>query len=85
VAIRVNAAGSGEQEADLALCASLDLERLTLVVPKVESPGDVTAAAAVAPVQALIETPAGLAAAAVVATHSSVVALILGYADLADR
>ncbi|MDX6701321.1 MAG: hypothetical protein QOF26_1547 [Baekduia sp.] len=83
VAIRVNAAASGEQEADLALCASLDLEGLTLVVPKVECPGDVTAAAAVAPVQALIETPAGLAAAAAVATRPSVVALILGYADLA--
>jgi citrate lyase beta subunit/acyl dehydratase len=83
VAIRINATGSGEQESDLALCASLDLERLTLVVPKVESPDDVTAAADVAPVQALIETPAGLAAAAAVASHPSVVALILGYADLA--
>ncbi|HWH95780.1 MAG TPA: aldolase/citrate lyase family protein [Baekduia sp.] len=83
VAIRINPRGSDHQAADLALCASLDVEGLTLVVPKVESVQDVEAGAAIAAVQALIETPRGLAAAAAVAAHASVVALILGYADLA--
>ena len=83
VAIRVNAAPTAHHAADLELCAELGLERLTVVVPKVESSDDVAAAADVAPVQALIETPAGLAAAAAVAAEPSVVALILGYADLA--
>jgi citrate lyase beta subunit/acyl dehydratase len=83
VAIRVNAADSPHQAADLELCAALELAQLTIVVPKVESSGDVAAAGRVAPVQALIETPAGLAAAAAVAADPAVVALILGYADLA--
>ncbi|MDQ1725934.1 MAG: hypothetical protein QOG52_2962 [Frankiaceae bacterium] len=83
VAIRVNAAGSDDHAADLALCASLDLARLTIVVPKVEAAEDVDAAAEIALVQALIETPRGLADAAAVAGHPSVAALILGYADLA--
>lgn len=83
VAVRVNAGGSAEQPADLAMCAAAALPGLTIVVPKVQSPADVEAAAAVAGVQALIETPAGLAAAASIAAHASVVTLILGYADLA--
>jgi citrate lyase beta subunit/acyl dehydratase len=83
VAIRINAAGSEHQAADLALCATLGLARLTVVVPKVESAADVEAAAEIATVQALVETPRGLAAAATVAAHPRVVALILGYADLA--
>lgn len=83
VAIRVNAEDTGEQEADLVLCAAVAHPRLTIVVPKVERAGDVEAAAAVAPVQALVETPRGLAVAAQVASHARVVALILGYADLA--
>ena len=82
VAIRVNGAGS-EQAEDLALCSSLGLEQLSIVVPKVESTDDVSAAAEVAPVQAIVETPQGLAAAAHVAEHERVIALILGYADLA--
>src|SRR4051795_9444123 len=83
VAIRVNGAGSPEQAEDLALCSGLGLEQLSIVVPKVESAGDVSAAAEVAPVQAILETPQGLAAAAHVAAHERVIALILGYADLA--
>jgi citrate lyase beta subunit/acyl dehydratase len=83
VAVRINAADTGEQEADLALCAAIGHARLSIVVPKVERAADVDAAAAVAPVQALIETPKGLAVAAQVASHDRVVALILGYADLA--
>ncbi len=83
VAIRVNAAGSPEHADDLALCSALRLEHLSIVVPKVESVADVAAAAAVAPVQAIIESPLGLAAAAQIAAHGRVIALILGYADLA--
>ena len=83
VAVRVNAPGSAEFAEDLELCAGLGLESLTVVVPKVESVDDVEAAAAVAPVQAIIESPLGLAVAAQVAAHPRVVALILGYADLA--
>lgn len=83
VAVRVNAVGGPDHEQDLALCARLGLERLTIVVPKVERPEDVAAAADIAPVQALVETPRGLAGAAAIASHEQVVALILGYADLA--
>jgi len=83
VAVRVNAAGSAEQAADLATCAAAGHDGLTIVVPKVQAPADVVAAAAVAPVQALVETPEGLAAAGAIAAHPSVVTLILGYADLA--
>ena len=83
VAVRVNAGDSGHQPGDLEMCREVGLEALTVVVPKVESMADVEAAAAVAPVQALIESPLGLAVAAQVAEHPRVVALILGYADLA--
>ena len=83
VAVRVNPSGSAEQDADLSMCAALGLEELTIVVPKVESPADVEAAARVAPVQALIETPRGLAAASSIASEDAVETLILGYADLA--
>src|SRR3954451_13348494 len=48
VAIRVNAAPTAHHAADLELCAELDLARLTIVVPKVESSDDVAAAGAVA-------------------------------------
>jgi citrate lyase beta subunit/acyl dehydratase len=83
VAVRVNAVDTPEHAEDLALCAALGLPGLTIVVPKAEAVDDIEAAAAIAPVQALIETPRGLAAAAAVAAHPRVVALILGYADLA--
>ena len=83
VAVRINARHTAEHAADLELCAALGHARLTIVVPKVEAMDDVAAAGEVAPVQALVETPRGLAAAADVATDDRVVALILGYADLA--
>lgn len=83
VAIRVNAVGSGHQEDDLLLCANLGRSDLSIVVPKVEAIDDVRPAVEVAPVQALIETPRGLATAAAIASAPEVVALILGYADLA--
>jgi len=89
VAVRVNAPGSEEIEADLAMVAGLDgLAGLTVVVPKVESPLDLPYAVDRLPagigIQALIETPAGIEAAHAIA-HSTdrLVALILGYADLA--
>jgi citrate lyase beta subunit/acyl dehydratase len=82
VAVRVNAIDSGEQAADLDMCAELELQSLTLVVPKVESVADLRPAARVAPLQALIETPAGVADAVEIARSEAVVALILGYADL---
>jgi citrate lyase beta subunit/acyl dehydratase len=83
VAVRVNGSGSDAQAEDLAMCGALGLARLSIVVPKVESPADVAAAVRVAPVHALIETPRGLAAAAPIASEDAVEALILGYADLA--
>jgi citrate lyase subunit beta/citryl-CoA lyase len=83
VAIRVNAPGSSEQAADLALWAQLDGVRPSVVIPKVESIADIVVPQDGVAVQALIETPAGLAAAPQIAAHGAVVALILGYADLA--
>jgi citrate lyase beta subunit/acyl dehydratase len=83
VAVRVNGPGSAEQAEDLEMCAAAGLDALTVVVPKVEAVSDVEAASAVAPVQAIIESPLGLAVAAQVAAQPRVVALILGYADLA--
>jgi citrate lyase beta subunit/acyl dehydratase len=83
IAVRVNAPGSPEHEADLAMCAAAGHAGLTIVVPKVQDAADVEAAAAIASVQALIETPAGLEAAASIAAHPAVATLILGYADLA--
>ena len=65
------------------MCAAANVETLSVVMPKVESPADVEAAAEVAPVQAIVESPLGLAVAVQVAAHERVVALILGYADLA--
>jgi len=82
VAVRVNARDTSEHDDDLALCAALSHERLTIVVPKVETVEDVAAASAVAPVQAIVESPAGLAVAPYIAREERVIALILGYADL---
>ena len=93
VAVRVNAPGSPELGDDLALCAELaGAARLTVVVPKVQSPGELLSVADRlaefgAPelgLQALVETPAGIAAAAAIATATPrLQSLILGYADLA--
>jgi citrate lyase beta subunit/acyl dehydratase len=83
VAVRVNAPGHGLQEADLEMCAAAARPGLRIVVPKVQEPSDVAAAAEVGPVHALIESPEGLAAAGAIAAHPGVEALVLGYADLA--
>jgi citrate lyase beta subunit/acyl dehydratase len=89
VAVRVNAPGSPEQEADLALVRRLaERIELTVVIPKVQAPDDVVEVArrlgAAVGLQALIETPEGIEAAAVIArSHPRLRTLILGYADLA--
>ena len=97
VAVRVNAIGSAWCHLDLAALATAGNGRLTAVLPKVESAGDLAfadrllagaeaAAGRATPVRllALIETAAGLAAAAEIARASERLdGLILGYADLA--
>ena len=76
--------GPPEQAQDLALCARAGAASSCRSWSRRSSRWTTSAAAAeVAPVQALVETPQGLAAAAHVAEHERVIALILGYADLA--
>jgi len=89
VAVRVNAPGSPELAADLALIAAVGGRggALTVVVPKVESPDELRVIGerigASIGLQALIETPSGIEAAAGIARAPGLCALILGYADLA--
>jgi citrate lyase subunit beta/citryl-CoA lyase len=97
VAVRVNAPRTPWCHADLAALADAAGALGSVVVPKVESPGDLAfvdrlldgaEAAAGRPralrVQALIETAAGLGAVQAIAGSSPRLdALILGYADLA--
>ncbi len=84
VAVRVNA----DNAADLEAIAALTLPRLTVIVPKVETPGEIVDVAArlrgsSVGIQALIETPAGTAAAHEIAGAAApLVSLIIGYADL---
>lgn len=87
VAVRINPVGSEEHAADLRAIAELGpMPRLSVVLPKAErasDPAGLAAALPGLPVQALIETPAGVLAAAEIAQAGGVIALILGYADLA--
>jgi citrate lyase beta subunit len=97
VAVRVNAIGSPWCHLDLAAVAGGAREHVTVVLPKVESAGDLAfaerllagaeaAAGRTTPVRllALIETAAGLQAVAEIARASArLEGLILGYADLA--
>lgn len=97
VAVRVNAIGSRWCHEDIIALANLSFPGLTLVLPKVESPGDLAFVdrlldgveamhprAAPIGVQALIETAPGLAnAAAIAASSPRLETLILGHADLA--
>lgn len=88
VAVRVNAPGSAELAADLELAGAINVSKLTVVVPKVQEPEQLTAIVErLDPrigLQALIETPAGIEAAAAIARSTPrLCALILGYADLA--
>jgi citrate lyase subunit beta/citryl-CoA lyase len=96
VAVRVNGPGTPWCHLDIAAVGALAEQPLSIVVPKVESAGDlafvdrlldgVEAGAARRrrlPVQALIETAAGLARVREIAAASTrLEALILGYADL---
>ena len=81
--VRVNA---GDDD-DLAAIAALD-RSIGVRLPKVESPSDVDAAAAVVgtdrPIAVLIETTRGVEAVAEIASHPAVVAITLGEADLAS-
>lgn len=95
VAVRVNAPRTPWCHHDIQALAKLATQPVSLVVPKVEAPGDLefierlldgSEAGRVSPlrVQALIETPAGLSRVDEIAAASERVdALILGYADLA--
>jgi citrate lyase subunit beta/citryl-CoA lyase len=97
VAVRVNAPRSRWCHLELAALAELSRQPRSIVVPKVESAGDLAfvdrlldgveaAAGRSCPlrVQALIETPPGLASVNEIAGSSDrLEALILGYADLA--
>jgi citrate lyase subunit beta / citryl-CoA lyase len=96
VAVRVNAPGTPWCHLDLAALGALDDRPASVVVPKVESAGDLAfvdrlldgveaASARTRPlrVQALIETAAGLAHVDEIAACSARLdALVLGYADL---
>ena len=97
VAVRVNAIGTPWCHLDLAAVAGSARERVTVVLPKVESAGDLAfadrllagaeaAAGRTEPARllALIETAAGLQAVGELARASARLdGLILGYADLA--
>ncbi len=85
VAVRINAGSEADLEA---VAAVAGLDGLTVMLPKVERPEQVTEAAERLAgtgigLQALIETPAGsLAAHEIAAADDSLVALLIGYADL---
>ena len=79
VAIRANGMESPHHAADM---AALETSGADLVVlPKVESPGDIPDC--IKPVLAMIETPAGLYAARDIAAHAAVAGLIAGTNDIA--
>ncbi len=93
--VRINATTTGWWRDDLAACAG-NAAITSVVVPKVETPEDLVAVsgllgqveAAVArttplELQALIESPAGLANVSAIAGSPRLVALVIGYADLA--
>ena len=89
IAVRINPPSSSELAADLELVGALGaMKRLSVVVPKVETPDQLLAIVhRLDPgigLQALIETPAGIEAVAAIARSTPrLCGLILGYADLA--
>lgn len=96
VAVRINSVGSSWCHDDLIALGGLERPPASVVVPKVESSGDIafverllTGVTGQPPgtgirLQALIESAAGLVAVdEIAASGTSVEALILGYADLA--
>ena len=84
-AIRCNGLTSPLHNADLAAIGSSNAD--ILVVPKVETPEQMDAIAAVCgkPIIAMIETPAGLYSAREITAHPSVVGLFAGTNDLASE
>jgi citrate lyase subunit beta/citryl-CoA lyase len=89
VSVRVNGLATPWGRDDIAAVAKAAGNRLTLVVPKVESPADIATAADLAGaaigLQALIETATGVVNAAAIAGASPrLQTLIVGYADLAS-
>jgi citrate lyase subunit beta/citryl-CoA lyase len=98
IAVRVNAIGTAWCHADIIALGAVEHPGLTLVVPKVESAGDLAfldrllggvesagGRASRIGVQALIETAKGLSKVAEIAAASErLEALIIGYGDLAS-
>lgn len=88
VSIRVNGRATSWFAEDLAACAALGDSLTSIVIPKVESRADLSAADSLlgagtgVPVQALIETPAGIGAVDDIATGPRLTAVVIGYADL---
>jgi citrate lyase beta subunit/acyl dehydratase len=92
IAVRVNAPGSAELQADLGMVRRLaNVQRLTVVLPKAQRPEELLAVAEQLPddaagLQALIETAAGIEAITELAHATARLrTLILGYADLASE
>jgi len=89
VSVRVNGLTTPWGRDDIAAVAKVANDRLTVVIPKVETPSDVVTAAdlagAAVGLQALIETAKGVTNATLIAAASpQLQTLILGYADLAS-
>ncbi|SEH13626.1 citrate lyase subunit beta / citryl-CoA lyase [Sphingopyxis sp. YR583] len=84
VAVRVNATGAYEQEADIAALYGLALD--AVVLPKVDAPSDLDPLRGMGlPVFAMIETPAAIYAARDIAVDPAVTGLIAGLNDLAHE
>lgn len=89
LAIRINAATTREGLADLLALAQAAAPPPLVLVPKVESPGEVAvvrgALGAGARIVPLIETPAGLRHAATIAAAPGVAAMMFGGGDMAGE
>ncbi|MBI4921340.1 MAG: CoA ester lyase [Devosia nanyangense] len=91
VAVRVNALGTPWHGDDLAALSAIDDDRLSLVLPKIESAAEIAAIesrlgpARAIGLQVLVETAAGLLnCASIAAASRHLRSLIVGYADLAS-
>ena len=84
VAVRVNATGRFEQEADITALYGLAID--AVVLPKVDAVTDLDPVRALGvPVLAMIETPAAIYAARDIASDTAVAGLIAGLNDLAHE
>ena len=84
IAVRVNATGSWEQEADITALYGLALD--AVVLPKVDAVADLDPVRALGvPILAMIETPVAIYAARDIAADPAVVGLIAGLNDLAHE